>query len=67
MVVKKKTIKGGAVGEERIESMSYYKEDWADEMMNEYMRKMSTGQGGKSPAKQHQLSTLLPSTSSYTI
>lgn len=52
------------MGEERVECMSYYKGDRVDEVMNECMRRMSRGEGS-SRAKQHQLFTLLPNSSSH--
>lgn len=53
------------MGEERVEHMSYYKENRVDEVMNECMRRMTRGQGGSSPA--NRLSTLLPNSSSHTL
>lgn len=52
------------MGEGRVEHMSYYKKDKVDEVMNECMKRMTRGQGS-SPAKEHQLFTLLPNSSSY--
>lgn len=54
------------MGEERVERMSYYKEDRVDEVMNECMRRISRGQGSR-PAKKHQLFTLLPNSFSHTL
>lgn len=62
MVVKMKTVNG----EERVERMSFYKEDRVDEVMNECMRRISRGQGSR-PAKKHQLFTLLPNSFSHTL
>lgn len=36
------------MGEERVERMSYYKEDRVDEVMNECMKRMRRGQGCQS-------------------
>lgn len=53
------------MGEERVEHVSYYKENRVDELINGCMRRMTRGQGGSKLAKQHQLCPTRPPTHTH--